>query len=60
VGGAIGNVIEFIAWNNSLTNKSHPSTFKASRIRENIVDTSHSIYSVNACTSYMSLYIPLT
>jgi hypothetical protein len=60
VGGAIRNVIEFITWNNSFTNKSHPSTFKASRIRENIVDTSHSIFSVNLITSLMSLYIPLT
>ena len=62
VGGAIGNLIEFITWNNSLTSNQHnaPSPFNASKIRDNIVDNSHSIFSVNLITPYISLYIPLT
>jgi hypothetical protein len=62
VGGAIGNLIEFITWNNSLTSNQHnaPSPFYASKIRDNIVDNSHSIFSVNLITPYISLYIPLT
>jgi hypothetical protein len=62
VGGTIGNVIEFITWNNSLTSNQQnaPTPFYASKIRNNIVDTSHSIFSVNLITSYTSLNIPLT
>ena len=62
VGGAIGNVIEFITWNNLLTSNQHnaPTPFYASKIRNNIVNTSHSIFSFNLITPYISLYIPLT
>ena len=59
VGGAIGNVIEFITWNNLLTYKPH-FEFIASRIRENNITDSHRIFSFNAMTPYISLYIPLT
>ena len=62
VGGAIGNVIEFITWNNLFTSNqhNHPTPFYASKIRNNIVDNSHIIFSVNLITPYISLYIPLT
>ena len=59
MGGAIGNVIEFITWNNLLTYKPH-FEFIASRIRENNITDSHRIFSFNAMTPYISLYIPLT
>jgi hypothetical protein len=59
MGGAIGNVIEFITWNNLLTSNQH-STFYASKIRDNKTTDFYSIFSVNAFTPYISLYIPLT
>jgi hypothetical protein len=62
VGGEIGNVIEFITWNNLLVSNQHssPTPFYASRVRDNNITDSHSIFSVNAFTPYISLYIPLT
>jgi len=59
VGGAIGNVIKFITWNDLLTSNEH-STFYASKIRDNNTTDFYSIFSVNAFTPYISLYIPLT
>jgi len=53
--GAIGNVIEFITWNNSVVSSSHT---RASNIRLNNVAADFSVHSLEQ--SYISLYIPLT
>jgi cytoskeletal protein CcmA (bactofilin family) len=55
--GSIGNVIEFITWNNSVVSG---SLAIASNIRLNNIQSDFSVHSLVQDIPYMSLYIPLT
>ncbi len=59
--GSLGDVIEFMTWNDLVLQQGIRSadTDYASRIRNNIVDADDTIHS-SSLPSYMSLYIPLT
>jgi hypothetical protein len=59
--GSLGDVIEFMTWNDLVLQQGIRSTDTdyASRIRNNIVDADDTIHS-SSLPSYMSLYIPLT
>jgi len=59
--GAIGNIIEFMTWNDSVVSGSRNSASNsASNIRLNNVAADFSVHSLEQNTPYISLYIPLT
>jgi len=57
--GSIGNVIEFMTWNNSVASGTNGSSY-ASNIRLNNIQADFSVHSLGVYTPYISLYIPLT
>jgi hypothetical protein len=56
--GSLGEVIEFMTWNDLVANPPVNSGLNASRIRENNIVSLDVVYSQTV--SYQSLYIPLT
>jgi len=57
--GSLGDVIEFMTWNDLVAGTAIISK-GASNIRNNNVTDEHSIHTGNSNTAYNSLYIPLT
>ncbi len=60
--GSLGDVIEFMTWNNLVAkdpHNDHIAIYYASNIRNNNVTDVHPVHS-KGYTAYTSLYIPLT
>jgi len=59
--GSLGDVIEFMTWNDLVAQVSYRSlTYYASNIRNNNVTDPYVVHSDNSEMAYVSLYIPLT
>ena len=58
--GTIGEVIEFITWNDLVAVYRADGLYSASNIRNNNISNDYNSHSLNSDTPYISLYIPLT
>ena len=58
--GSLGDVIEFMTWNDLVAQVSYGSLTYASNIRNNNVTDPYVVHSDNSEMAYLSLYIPLT
>jgi len=60
--GTIGEVIEFMTWNDLVAQTAVNFSYKkyASNIRDNNISQTHHVHSYNSDVAFISLYIPLT
>jgi len=58
--GSLGDVIEFMTWNDLVAVGQSAAQYRASNIRNNNILSEYESHSYNTDTAYISLYIPLT